>query len=54
VAGISRSYLPGPWAYLGATLVALASSTASAVLYLAIAGCCLLESSLLGGRRGPD
>ena len=30
VAGITRSYLPGPWIYLGATLVAFASPTASA------------------------
>src|SRR5439155_13493774 len=35
VAGISRTYLPGPWIYLVATLVAFASSTASAVLFLA-------------------
>ena len=29
VSGITRSYLPGPWIYLTATLVAFASSTAS-------------------------
>jgi uncharacterized membrane protein len=50
VRGLSRSYLPGPWIYLGATLVAFASSTASVVLYLAIAGFYVLESSLFGGR----
>ena len=32
VSGITRSCLPGPWIYLGATLVALVSPTASVVL----------------------
>jgi uncharacterized membrane protein len=54
VAGISRSYLPGPWIYLGATLVAFASSTASAILYLAIAGFYVVESSLFGGKAEAD
>src|SRR5690349_404328 len=35
-AGLSRSYLPGPWIYLTATLIAFASSTASVVLFGAI------------------
>jgi len=54
VAGISRSYLPGPLIYLTATLVAFASSTASVVLYLAIAAFYVLESSLFGGRASAD
>src|SRR5919206_4913340 len=37
VSGISRSYLPGPWIYLAATLIAFASPTASVVLFAAIA-----------------
>ena len=48
VSGITRSYLPGPWIYLGATLVALASAIASVVLYAAIAFVYVLESSLFG------
>jgi uncharacterized membrane protein len=54
VAGISRSYLPGPWVYLGATLAAFASATASAVLFLAIAGLYVFESSLFGGKSSAD
>jgi uncharacterized membrane protein len=54
VAGISRSYLPGPWIYLAATLIAFASSTASVVLYLAITAFYVLESSLFGGRAAAD
>jgi uncharacterized membrane protein len=37
VSGISRAYLPGPFMYGGATLVAFLSPAASAALYLAIA-----------------
>ena len=54
VAGITRSYLPGPWIYLTATLVAFASPTASAILYLVIAGFYLVESSVFGGRQTAD
>jgi uncharacterized membrane protein len=54
VAGISRSYLPGPWIYLTATLIAFASSTASVVLYLAIAAFYVVESSIFGGQASPD
>jgi uncharacterized membrane protein len=50
VRGISRSYLPGPFIYLTATLIAFASPSASAILYLAIAAFYVLESSLFGGR----
>jgi uncharacterized membrane protein len=48
VSGITRSYLPGPWIYLGATLVALASPIASIVLFGAIALVYVLESSIFG------
>jgi hypothetical protein len=48
VSGISRSYLPGPWIYLGATLVAFLSPTASVLLFLAIAVFYVVESSLFG------
>jgi uncharacterized membrane protein len=48
ITGISRSYLPGPWIYLGATLIAFASPTASVVLFAAIALFYVLESSLFG------
>jgi uncharacterized membrane protein len=50
VAGITRAYIPGPWIYLGATLVAYASATASAILYLVIAALYIVESSIWGGR----
>jgi len=48
ISGISRSYLPGPWIYLGATLIAFVSPTASVLLFLAIAAFYVLESSLFG------
>jgi uncharacterized membrane protein len=48
VSGISRSYLPGPWIYLGATLIAFLSPTASVLLFLAIAALYVLESSIFG------
>jgi TMEM175 potassium channel family protein len=51
VAGITRTYLPGPWIYLASALVAFASPIASAILYLAIAGLYVVESSLFGGRE---
>jgi uncharacterized membrane protein len=54
VSGITRSYLPGPWIYLGATLLAFASSTASVVLFLAIAAFYVVESSLFGGKTDAD
>jgi uncharacterized membrane protein len=50
VTGITRSYLPGPWIYLASTLVALASPTASVVLYMAIALLYVLESSVFARR----
>jgi uncharacterized membrane protein len=54
VAGITRSYLPGPWIYLTAALIAFASPTASAILYLVISGFYLVESSVFGGSRTAD
>ena len=48
VRGITLSYLPGPWIYLAATLVALVSPVASVVLYAAIAAFYVVESSLFG------
>jgi len=48
VSGLNRSYLPGPWIYLSAALVAFASPTASVVLFMAIALFYVVESSILG------
>jgi len=48
VKGISRSYLPGPWIYLVATLAAFLSPTLSVLLFLAIAVFYVVESSLFG------
>ena len=49
VQGITRTYIPGPWIYLGATLVAFASPVASIVLFGAIALFYVVESSIFGG-----
>ncbi len=54
VRGITRTYIPGPWIYLAATLVAFASPTASLVLYLVYAAFWVLESSIFGGKDGAD
>jgi uncharacterized membrane protein len=48
VSGISRSYLPGPFIYLAATLVALGSPVASIIIYAAITVFYIVESSLFG------
>jgi TMEM175 potassium channel family protein len=50
VAGITRSYIPGIPMYLTATLIAFASPSASAILYLVIAAVYIFESSVFGGR----
>jgi uncharacterized membrane protein len=50
VSGITRSYLPGPWIYLIATLVAFLSPAWSVGLYAAIALFYVLESSTFGRR----
>jgi uncharacterized membrane protein len=52
VSGITRTYLPGPWIYLFATLIAFVSPTASVVLFLAIALLYVLESSIFGSSGG--
>jgi len=49
VRGISRAFLPGTPIYAAATLVALASPTASVILFALIAGFYVLESSIFGG-----
>ena len=46
VAGISRSYLPGAPIYATATLVALASPTASVILFALITAFYVVESSV--------
>jgi uncharacterized membrane protein len=48
VSGISRAYLPGPFMYGSATLVALWSPEASAALYLAVAVFYVGSSSFFG------
>ena len=48
VSGITRAYLPGPWIYLAATLVAFVSPTAAVVLFMAIALIYVIESSFFG------
>jgi len=48
VSGISRSYLPGPFIYLAATLIALVSPVASVVLFGVIAVFYIVESSVFG------
>ncbi|CAN5270782.1 hypothetical protein BH20ACT24_BH20ACT24_23880 [soil metagenome] len=53
VSGITRSFLPGPWIYLAATLVALVSAMASVILFGAIALFYVLESSLFGRGKAP-
>ena len=50
VRGISRSFLPGAFIYLAATLVAFVSPTASVILYAAIALVYVLESSVFARR----
>jgi hypothetical protein len=52
VSGISRAFLPGPWIYLAATLVAFGWPTLSIVLYAVIAAFYVLESALFG--RSPE
>jgi uncharacterized membrane protein len=48
VSGITRTYLPGPWIYLTATLVAFLSPVASIALFGAIAVFYIVESSIFG------
>jgi uncharacterized membrane protein len=51
VTGISRSYLPGPWIYLTATLLAFGWPTLSIVLFAVIAFFYMLESAIFGRRE---
>ncbi|MDQ2911455.1 MAG: TMEM175 family protein [Actinomycetota bacterium] len=51
VSGLSRSYLPGPWIYLAATLIAFASPTASVLVFMATALFYVLESSIFGSDK---
>jgi uncharacterized membrane protein len=51
VTGISRSYLPGPWIYLTATLLAFGWPTLSVVLFAVIAFFYMLESAIFGRRE---
>jgi uncharacterized membrane protein len=48
VSGITRTYLPGPWIYLIATLVAFLSPVASIILFGVIAVFYVVESSIFG------
>jgi len=50
VSGITRSFLPGAWIYLGSTLIGLWKPTVSVVLYAAIAAFYMLESAVFGRR----
>ena len=54
VGGITRTYIPGPWIYLGATLIAFASPVASIILFGVIAIFYVLESSLFGGTASES
>ena len=48
VSRITRAYIPGPWIYLAATLVAFLSPVTSIVLFGLIVVFYVLESSILG------
>jgi hypothetical protein len=48
VSGLTRSYLPGPWIYLAAALLAFVSPAASVIAFLVIATLYVVESSILG------
>ncbi len=52
VSGITRTYIPGPWIYLAATLTALASASVSVALYGLIAAFYVVESSAFGREPG--
>ena len=51
VQGITRTYIPGPWIYLTATLVAFASPVASIIGFGVIALFYVVESSIFGGAQ---
>jgi uncharacterized membrane protein len=54
VSGITRSYLPGPFIYLAATLIALWKPIVSVVLFAVIAALYALESAVFGRRETID
>ncbi len=54
VTGITRSYLPGPWIYLTATLLAFGWPTLSVILFAVIAFFYMLESALFGQREAQQ
>ena len=49
VSGITRTYIPGPWIYLTAALIAFASPVASIIGYGVITLFYVVESSIFGG-----
>jgi uncharacterized membrane protein len=51
VSGLSRSYLPGPWIYLAAALIAFLSPATSVVLFMAIALFYVIESAIFGSVK---
>jgi uncharacterized membrane protein len=51
VSGLSRSYRVGPYLYLGATLIAFASATASVLIFMATALFYIVESSIFGASE---
>jgi uncharacterized membrane protein len=50
VRGITLTYLPGPWIYVAATLIALASPLTSAILYAVIACFYMVEAAFFARR----
>jgi uncharacterized membrane protein len=51
VSGITRSYLPGPFIYLAAALIAFWKSSVSVALFAVIAAFYMLESAVFGRRQ---
>jgi TMEM175 potassium channel family protein len=54
VSGITRAYIPGPWIYLTATLVAFVSPVASIILFGMVALFYVVESSIFGGAAAES
>ena len=51
VSGITRTYIPGPWIYLAAALLAFISPVASIIAYGVITLFYVVESSIFGGAE---
>ena len=51
VSGITRTYIPGPWIYLTAALIAFVSPVASIIGYGVITLFYVVESSIFGGAE---